>query len=227
MIEPSAVTSPERVLVFSPHPDDVELFLGGTLLRHVAEGAAVQVVMMTRGEKGSLFSLLGKSRQGRLKRIRTAELEQRYSLIPTVDVHHLDLPDRGVRESATSVARVLESLQEFGPNLIYLPESVGQSSLYTHPDHLATGRIVEAADRQRAEKVNRRYYHSRRPNTLVDVSPFHEENRCALRCYRTQYSWQTGIPFLLRHYERVWDRRTRNYGLKLGVEFAEAFRQAN
>ena len=92
-----------RILVFSPHPDDVELFLGGTLLKHVAEGAVARVVMMTRGEKGSLLSLLGEARQNALKRTRDAELEDRYCHIPSVTLRHLDLPDRGF-------ARVPEAL---------------------------------------------------------------------------------------------------------------------
>ena len=45
----------DRILIFCPHPDDVELFLGGTMLKHLSEGAAVKIVMMTYGEKGSIL----------------------------------------------------------------------------------------------------------------------------------------------------------------------------
>src|SRR5262245_13969152 len=132
------MTASDRVMVFSPHPDDVELFLGGTLLRHVAEGATIRVVMMTRGEKGSLLSLLGRRRQEALKRTRDEELRERYLRIPSVGLFHLDLPDRGVEERPESVARVSECLRDFSPDLIYLPEPDSSVSLYTHPDHLAT-----------------------------------------------------------------------------------------
>ncbi len=219
------MTPPARVLVFSPHPDDVELFMGGTLLKHVADGSAVRVVMMTRGEKGSLLSLLGKARQEALKRTRDAELNERYLRIPSADLLHLDLPDRGVRESPATVNRALACICEFGPELIYLPESQQATSVYTHSDHLATGRIVEAARLQQSPLLRLRYFHSKAPNVFVDVTDFQDENLKALRCYGSQYRATAGPPFLLRLLERDLIRRTRAYGEETGTSFAEAFRE--
>jgi N-acetylglucosamine malate deacetylase 1 len=216
---------PDRVLVFSPHPDDVELFMGGTLLKHVAEGSAVRVVMMTRGEKGSLLSLLGKARQDALKRVRDTELKERYLRLPAVELSHLDLPNRGIRETPSTVARTLECVRDFSPHVIYLPESEASASLYTHPDHLATGRIVEAARGQHSPAPRLRYLHSKAPDVFVDVTDFLEENLSALRCYRSQYRATAGPPFLLHLLERELMRRTRADGAKTGVCFAEAFRQ--
>ena len=217
--------SSDRVLVFCPHPDDVELFMGGTLLKHLSEGAAARVVMMTYGEKGSILSLLGRAKMAEVKRTRIAEIEARHRLIPSVEVSFMDLPDREVRQSDQTLRQAVVEFQTFSPTVVYLPESIKGQTFYLHPDHLATGLIGELAAAQHPHRVIRRYYHSRQPNTLVDVSAFHEENRRGLRCYKTQYSWHTGIPFLLHHYEKVRDRRTREYGKQLGVEFAEAFRQ--
>jgi LmbE family N-acetylglucosaminyl deacetylase len=217
--------SPERVLIFCPHPDDVELFMGGTLLRHLTEGATARVVMMTCGEKGSILSLLGPAKMAQMRRIRIAEIEGRHRLIPSVEVSFFNLPDRDVRLSDETVERASAEFTTFSPTCVYLPESVKEQTFYLHPDHLATGLIAETASTKHPAAVIRRYFHSRQPNTFVDVSPFHEENLRGLRCYKTQYSWHTGIPFLLRHYEKVRTRRTREYGRQLGVEFAEAFRQ--
>jgi N-acetylglucosamine malate deacetylase 1 len=219
------MTRPDRVLVFSPHPDDVELFMGGTLLKHVAEGSAVRVVMMTRGEKGSLLSLLGKTRQEALKRVRDAELKERYLRLPTVELWHFDLPDRGVRETPSTVARTLACVREFAPDVIYLPESEASASLYTHRDHLATGRIVEAARGQHSPPPRLRYFHSKAPDVFVDVSDFQAENLNALRCYRSQYRATAGPPFLLHLLERELVRRTQDYGSQAATRFAEGFRE--
>ena len=213
-----------RILVFSPHPDDVELFLGGTLLKHVAEGAVVRVVMMTRGEKGSLLSLLGEARQNALKRTRDAELQDRYCRIPMVTLRHLDLPDRGVRASPGSIAQALDCLRDFVPDLIYLPESDGPSSQYTHSDHLATGQIVEAARTEHGGTSPLRYFHTKKPNVFVDVTAFQDDNIRALRCYRSQYGATAGPPFLLHLLERELMRRTQGYGRQIGTRFAEGFR---
>jgi LmbE family N-acetylglucosaminyl deacetylase len=216
-----------RILVFSPHPDDVELFLGGTLLKHVAEGAVVRVVMMTRGEKGSLLSLLGEARQNALKRTRDAELQDRYCRIPMVTLRHLDLPDRGVRASPGSIAQALDCLRDFVPDLIYLPESDGPSSQYTHSDHLATGRIVEAARTEHGGTSRVRYFHTKKPNVFVDVTAFQDDNIRALRCYRSQYGATAGPPFLLHLLERELMRRTQGYGRQIGTRFAEGFRESS
>jgi len=38
------------VLAFGPHPDDLEIGLGGTLAKHAALGHAVGLCDLTRGE---------------------------------------------------------------------------------------------------------------------------------------------------------------------------------
>jgi len=215
----------DRILIFCPHPDDVELFLGGTMLKHLSEGAAVKIVMMTYGEKGSILSLLGPAKMAQVKQTRIEEIEARLRLIPAVGVAFFNLPDRDVQQTEETVGQAMKVLDEFSPTCVYLPESVKERTFYTHPDHLATGLLAETAAARHSAKVVHRYYHSRQPNTLVDVSSFHEENLAGLRCFKTQYSWHTGIPFLLRHYEIVRYLRTRKYGRQAGVRFAEAFRQ--
>ena len=41
------------LLVIGPHPDDLEIGLGGTIARHTAEGWRVGLCDLTRGEFGS------------------------------------------------------------------------------------------------------------------------------------------------------------------------------
>jgi len=38
------------LLVFGPHPDDLEIGLGGTIARHVASGSSVGLCDLTAGE---------------------------------------------------------------------------------------------------------------------------------------------------------------------------------
>src|SRR5204862_5930569 len=44
--------SMKRVLVISPHPDDESIGCGGTVRKHVEEGATVRAIFLTSGEKG-------------------------------------------------------------------------------------------------------------------------------------------------------------------------------
>ena len=44
---------PEHVLVVTPHPDDAEIWCGGTVAKWVASGADVHYLLCTDGDKGT------------------------------------------------------------------------------------------------------------------------------------------------------------------------------
>ncbi len=46
---------PQIVLALAPHPDDAEIYCGGTLAKYAAEGATVHIVVATDGRKGSFL----------------------------------------------------------------------------------------------------------------------------------------------------------------------------
>ncbi len=72
------------VLVVAPHPDDEVLGIGGTILRHLATGDAVHVVICTKGEE---------SRFGK-KQVETVQAEARkvHAFLGVTAGHFLDLP---------------------------------------------------------------------------------------------------------------------------------------
>jgi LmbE family N-acetylglucosaminyl deacetylase len=45
--------APERALVITPHPDDAEMWAGGTIAKWVKAGADVHYVLCTDGGKGT------------------------------------------------------------------------------------------------------------------------------------------------------------------------------
>ena len=45
------------ILAFGAHPDDVEISMGGTIIRYVSEGKNVGIVDLTRGELGTRGSV--------------------------------------------------------------------------------------------------------------------------------------------------------------------------
>ena len=108
----------DRILIFSPHPDDVELFLGGTLLKHLSEGATVKIVLMSYGEKGSILSLLGEARKERLKQECMAEVRSRLDLAPALACSAMGLPDMGIAMTAQTVEQCAAQFSGFvRPNL--------------------------------------------------------------------------------------------------------------
>ena len=66
------------VLALGPHPDDVEIAVGGTILLLRAAGRTVTVVDFTRGEMGSRGSVADRATEGSFAALRTtAESVQR------------------------------------------------------------------------------------------------------------------------------------------------------
>ena len=104
-----------------------------------------------------------------VKQTRIEEIEARLRLISSVGVAFLNLPDRDVRQTKETVRQATKELDDFSPTCVYLPEVIKEQTFYTHPDHLATGLIAETAAARHPARVVHRYYHSRQPNTLVDV----------------------------------------------------------
>jgi len=108
-------STPKTVLVIAPHPDDEVLGCGGTILRHVAEGNAVHVVICTRGE----YARFGKEQVERVQ----AEARAVHQFLGLTGSHFLDLPAAALdtipgADVNAAIARVLDQVR---PDTVYLP----------------------------------------------------------------------------------------------------------
>lgn len=213
------------ILLFAPHPDDMELFAGGTILEHIAQGDVTELALMTRGEQGALW----KSKKGEsLAAIREQEVNKLMrNHIPQVNFSWLDFLDQKVTHTAAAVERVLNKMIECRPDIVYLPESLPQLTFYRHVDHLATGSIVETAALQYQEKYRRpiilRYYHSKQYNMGINISSHFKFTQQCLRYYKSQ--WGFLLPYQLWF---AWGWRyfiTRRWGKSYHCKHAEAFRE--
>ncbi len=103
--ELTEITPSDRILVFSPHPDDETLGCGGMIARAKATGAEVRVVMMTNGDAYTM-SLLRNEKKVRPKPadyIEYGKLRQKETIAATKklglsedDIVFLGYPDRGL-----------------------------------------------------------------------------------------------------------------------------------
>jgi N-acetylglucosamine malate deacetylase 1 len=112
-------STPMDVLAFGPHPDDVEIFCGGTLI-HLAElGHAVAVVDLTRGE----LSTHGTVEQ------RAEESQAASKILGLTHRENLGLPDGFLspwskdESSAESspLGRVVEAIRRLRPEIVLAP----------------------------------------------------------------------------------------------------------
>ncbi len=128
-----------RILVVFPHPDD-EVTVAGTLMKLKEQGHEIQMVCLTRGEKGNSSGIAD---EVQLARLRTDEMEKAASLIGADQLHMKDYPDSGLEEVGLDSLKetVSELIEEIRPDVLISYDS--KVGLYGHPDHRLTGQAVE------------------------------------------------------------------------------------
>jgi LmbE family N-acetylglucosaminyl deacetylase len=137
---PDSLAMRRSTLVVAPHPDDETIGCGARILRGIAAGAEITVVVLTEGE--AAHSQLATAAES-IKSIRRTELQlagERLG-IPSGRVIQLQYPDGLLAEHvpavATDLARILD---ECHPDEIYV--TCGQER---HADHAAASRAAHAA----------------------------------------------------------------------------------
>jgi N-acetylglucosamine malate deacetylase 1 len=129
---PSAANLPSEpcdVLALGAHPDDVELFAGGTLALLAAQGKRVAAVALTRGECGS---------RGTVEQ-RAAEAHAAAKVLG-VECGTLALPDSRLADCDEQRLAVAAALRLLRPRLLLTHAPDGR-----HPDHDATHTLVRSA----------------------------------------------------------------------------------
>ncbi len=186
-------------LVLAPHPDDEAFGMGGTLLLARQHGIPVEIVFVTRGERGGD------------PEVRTQEALKAAALLKVRKIHFLDLPDRGVYKNLDVLTLKIKKFFAQKFETIFAP-----SFLEFHPDHravsLVTASMAPCWKRVWLYEITRQG----EANRLIDISPVFSEKEKLMACYASQIKMQ---PFL--DIVRALNK-TRTYTLK-GVSFAEGF----
>jgi LmbE family N-acetylglucosaminyl deacetylase len=128
-----------RLVVVAAHPDDETLAAGGYVRAAHAAGCAVEIVIATDGE--GAFPDATAADRAALGRTRRRELEDALGVLGAEDVpvHWLGLPDSGLEEAESTLAKELEPLLRHAD--AYLAPWSGDP----HPDHAAAGRAAAVA----------------------------------------------------------------------------------
>lgn len=228
------------LLVISPHTDDLEIGLGGTVIMLAAKGRRVWALDLTRGELGSNAT----------PDERWEEAAAASSILGLSGRVQLELPDGFINPldagQAAQVAVVVRSLRPRW--VITAPDPV------RHPDHIATPQLVgrachlarmaswrpeggpgriwpagrdlpAAAERWETEAVFGVCPDVGHPTFVFDVSTVWDRKLEALACYKSQFqrdgrrlSTAINDPGFLEKIER----RGRSWGQGARVEYGEA-----
>ena len=215
---------PVDLLVFGPHPDDLEIGLAGTIARHTAQGYSVGLCDLTRGELGSNGT----------PEERVHEAENAAKVLGAAWRENLGWPDGGIVPSADLIRSAIDHIRHHQPKAIAVPYWDDR-----HPDHGAASRVLDLAIFQSALRKYASdaapwradwtcYYfinNSTTPSFVVDVSDYYEKKRLALACHRTQFApaGTSAVPTRLTasSFQRLIESRDAQFGSIIGVEYAE------
>ena len=217
------------VLAFGPHPDDVELFCGGTLLRLGELGHTIAIADLTRGEKASNGTPDERARETAAA---SAELGLAFR-------DNLELPDTELALTQTQLIAVVATLRRRRPELVLAPWIEDR-----HPDHVVASQLVTRATmlagvRNFAPETGERfvprqllYYamrHRMTPSFIVDTSSVAVRKARAIACYTSQLSRRAGDdPTLISApgAAAAIEARDRYYGSMIGTSHGEPLRTA-
>src|SRR5437879_4658322 len=113
---------PVDLLVFGPHPDDLEIGLGATIARHVALGLTVGLCDLTAGELGSNGTVDS----------RLAESQAACAVLGAVWRQNLRWPDRQIGGDPGHVTQAAGFIRRHRPRVVAVPYWSDR-----HPDHVA------------------------------------------------------------------------------------------
>lgn len=220
--------APVHLLVFGPHPDDLEIGMAGTIARHAAQGDRVALCDLTRGEMGSNGTPDERVAEGEAARV----------VLGAALRVNLALPDGWLRpDDEAQVGTVAACIRRLRPRVVAAPYWEDR-----HPDHVTASQLVTHAvfksglrrytgapgESWRPEWVCYYFINDDTPASfVVDVTAQYAKKREALACHRSQFApaGDTAAATRLTSplFQQLIESRDARFGARAGVPFAEGF----
>ncbi len=218
----------DRVLAVVAHPDDAELLCAGTLARAKAEGAAIGLCVLCRGDKGQPAKPIAN-----LPAIRRREMAAAARVLGA-ELLCAGFPDGTLADAGPMRQKVTALFRRFRPTLVlaHAPEDY-------HPDHRAAGALAEAASwfcASRGHKtgsaplpappalwwMDTLNMSGFAPGFFIDISPYLAVKEQMLACHRSQLARRDDKDF--SPLTELMRQQACTRGSQAGVSAAEAFR---
>ena len=216
------------ILAIFAHPDDVELTVGGTLLKMKSLGYKTGALDVTRGEMGTRGTVEG----------RAEEAEEAAKILKLDVRENLGLPDGHVFAGDDERTKLVRVLRRLKPKIL-LTHQIDDP----HPDHNHITQLVREAarlcsmqkydgdfgqERTNAPIVAHNIFSQRvTPSFIVDISEFMEAKTDSIRAHKSQFynpdSQELETRLTSKNFITELENRSRYFGSLIGVAAGEPF----
>jgi len=192
------VTEPANVVVVTPHPDDAEFGVAGTVAKWTREGKQVVYVVCTNGNKGTSNP---ETKPDELAKIRQNEQRAAAELLGVREVVFLENQDQGLEDTPEFRKQIVRMIRRYRPETVVTADPyrryiwhrdhriAGQVTIdavfpYAR-DHLAYPDLIEEG--LQPHKVKEMlFWASENINYLSDITATFDLKLAALRCHESQ-----------------------------------------
>ncbi|NBD22269.1 PIG-L deacetylase family protein [Paenibacillus glycinis] len=218
-----------NVLAIGAHPDDIEVFCAGTLLKYKQQGHRIFIALTTSGNIGSNEY---ESREAIAAQREREQLDAAKLL--DAEVRFLRFDDQGLQDTPETRRAVINAIRWANPDVILANYPEDAST-----DHAVTGKIVSEvmlsipgklipADEPPIAKNPSLFYYSSAagigflPEAYVDISDVFPVKKEALSKHASQFNWMD--VYQTHNLINILEIADKFRGLQAGCQYAEGFR---
>lgn len=223
---------PVHALVFTPHPDDAEFGVAGTVVNWVKEGKDVVYAVCTNGDKGTSDPKVSPTE---LAITREKEQLAAAEMLGVREVVFMRYPDAGLEDTSEFRGAAVRLIRLYRPNTVVTADPYRR--YLWHRDHRIAGRVVMDAVFPYARDIHaypEHYEEGLEPhkvrevllwgspdsNCQLDITDTFEIKMAALACHQSQIDPSRFEGMKIRMQERY-----RQMSAESGYEYAESFRR--